>query len=131
MNKAVVDCSPAPDAQGRTAVPRTPEYVAMTQAELDQRTADIAASATIKTDLDTASLPRAASGRVTLSLLDGVSKAITFRTPIHSADFVVMLNPTASLAASLWTTAHKADGFTLNLSVAVAGTIEYHAEEVS
>lgn len=125
MQKVIVDCTPVMDEMGRT-LPSTYVYADLTPAEQDEYNAR--PSVLPKMSMAASS----SSGRVPLTLLDGITKAVTFPSALRSADYVVMLNPAGgSVAASLWTTAHTATGFTLNLSAAVTGTIEYVAQVVT
>lgn len=76
-------------------------------------------------------VPYSVAGRVTLSVLDGTSKAVTFASPMRTSDYVVMLKPLSSIGVNLWTSNHSTTGFTINVAVALGGTIEYMAHEVT
>lgn len=71
------------------------------------------------------------AGKVNLSTLDGLTKTVTFPQALRSADYVVTFTPLFALSASVWSTEKTVRGFTLNLSLAVNGVIEYIAHEVT
>jgi hypothetical protein len=121
MQKVVIDCTPSADSFGRSTAPLS-SYVDLTQAEIDAHSALVAPAQV--TGLTSC------AGRVAVAVLDGVSKAIVFRSAMRSADYVVTFNP-AALSVRLWATSKTTSGFTLNLSLAVDGTIEYIAQEVT
>lgn len=122
--KAVIDCTPTLDDTGRSVVPRTPTMTEMSAGEQSALDALQALTVTVL------GLP-VVTGRVTVGIIDGVSKAVTFPMALRTADYVVVLNPASSLSVNLWATNKTATGFTLNLSLAASGTIEYIAHETT
>lgn len=68
------------------------------------------------------------SGLVTVGVLD-LTKAVTIDPPMPSSSYKVFLQVQAGLATTLWPSALNASGFTLNLSVGVAGDIAWLAVE--
>lgn len=105
---------------------RTPTtaYREATQAEADALIARQALPIPVET-------VRTQAGRVTVGLIDGVSKAVIFAKTMTSSDYAVTFGAQSILGVNLSTSAKTATGFTLNLSVAVSGTIEYIAHEVT
>ena len=68
------------------------------------------------------------TGVVTVTALE-TTKAITFGAAMPSANYRVFTNPEASLTVVLWPSAKGTGGFTLNLSIGVAGDIAWMAIE--
>lgn len=68
------------------------------------------------------------TGAVTVTALE-TTKAVTFGTEMPSANYRVFFNVEGNLATVLWPTAKATTGFTLNLSVGVAGSISWMAVE--
>jgi hypothetical protein len=68
------------------------------------------------------------TGSITVTALE-LTKAITFASNMPSVSFKVFFAPEGNLAAILWATSKATTGFTLNLSVGVAGTIDWLAVE--
>ena len=62
------------------------------------------------------------SGTVSVTLSD-TTKAITFASNMPSTNYRVFLTPEGNLASTLWPTSKATTGFTLNLSIAVTGSI--------
>ena len=122
--RTIVDCNPTTSEFGRTRPP-TILVRDLTQAEQ----ADYDALQLIPPPIDTVT---SCSGRVTLAVSDGQTKTVRFSKSMHSADYVVTLQPSADLGSvRVWASSLAMAGFTLNLSVAVSGVIGYIAQEVT
>ena len=68
------------------------------------------------------------AGAVVVAITD-VTKAVVFGAAMPSATYRVMLQLEGGTAVTLWPTAKTVNGFTVNLSLGVAGTIAYIAVE--
>ena len=68
------------------------------------------------------------TGTVSVTALE-TSKAISFGSNMPSANYRVFLQTEGNLATVLWPTSKATTGFTLNLSVGVAGSIAWLALE--
>lgn len=66
-------------------------------------------------------------GSVTLEVLDGVTKAVTFTSPTPDTNYQVTFGPPTSMAVAPWATNKTVNGFIINVAVAVAATISYIA----
>jgi hypothetical protein len=66
------------------------------------------------------------NGNVSVTALES-TKEVSFAVAMPSASYTVVFQPAGNLAVTLWATAMTVDGFTLNLSVGVSGTIKLHS----
>jgi hypothetical protein len=55
------------------------------------------------------------------------SKAVTFSSPMPTANYRVALESSQQMSASLWVTNKTASGFTVNVSAAMSATLGYTA----
>ena len=62
-------------------------------------------------------------------LITDATKGVTFSSAMPSANYRVMLQPEGNLNTVMWPTAKGTGGFTINISVGIAGTIAYIAVE--
>ena len=124
MKRVIVDCTPRIDEAGRSK-PAIVTARDLTQAEQDAYDA----LQLLPKPVETVGMQ---SGRIALALLDGVAKSVRFPISMHSADYVITLQPSADLGpVRVWASSLAMAGFTLNLSVAVSGVIGYIAQEVT
>lgn len=75
-------------------------------------------------------MPDEVAGQITVALTDGVTVAVTFPVTMPDTNYVVLLQPQGNLGALCWPSALTTSGFTLNLSVAAAGTVAFHAVHI-
>lgn len=67
------------------------------------------------------------TGQITTAVVDGVTKSVTFGTAMPSTDYEVFMQQLGNLAVGTWVTSKSTSGFTLNVTVAVAGSFSYMA----
>lgn len=66
-------------------------------------------------------------GSITVAVIDGLSKAVTFDVAMPDTNYQVFLQKEGDLVAEAWPGSRLTTGFTLNLTIAIAGTISYLA----
>lgn len=67
-------------------------------------------------------------GSVALIIVD-LTKAVSFSSAMPSTGYHLFFQPQGNMSVSMWATSLTVNGFTLNVSAGVAGTISYVAIE--
>jgi hypothetical protein len=68
------------------------------------------------------------AGSVSLGVLN-LSKDITFSSAMPNANYHVFFQPAGNLPVVMWATNKTDDGFTLNVSTGISGSVSYCAIE--
>lgn len=67
------------------------------------------------------------AGEITVAVIDGTTKAVAFSSPLPDSNYDVFVQAQSNLGVALWASTKTVNGFTLNVSIAAAGTISYAA----